>query len=356
MGGILKISRMEKEILKTVDLTKNSIIPTFNFFKILEKDNKELIHSAFISYLLDNNKNFRKEFIHGKIEDFNSSELEKSYSFKKLRIRIDIELKSKDGKFITIIENKFKSFPTKKQLEDYNTVFKNKFKKPFELKKILFCFDKNIVKFKTDWVIFDYKDLLIFLRQDYKSKNHTDEHIFVKHYISFLSYYIETYKDLKSNCNHLYESNLSKDDKFWVRLLNSQIAMEFEKEFPDKNFDFVINTGNAGIPFLDIIPKHWEEKTKEKLLIEFQGDDLKFYLHSKNIEDSASKLINYCESKIWDNNIELKKLNQSSPKTCFIFKTKLTQNLDSNFKYKELFDLIVDFYKKIDLKIIQTYI
>lgn len=90
----------------------------FNFFKVLEKDNKELIHSAFISYLLDNNKNFRKQFIHENIEDFDVSELEKSYSYKKTKIRIDIELRSKDRKHIIFIENKFKSFPTNKQLKN----------------------------------------------------------------------------------------------------------------------------------------------------------------------------------------------------------------------------------------------
>ncbi len=35
----------------------------FNYFKILEKDDKELIHSAFISHLLHTNEDFLKLFV-----------------------------------------------------------------------------------------------------------------------------------------------------------------------------------------------------------------------------------------------------------------------------------------------------
>lgn len=326
----------------------------FNFFKVLEKDNKELIHSAFISYLLDNNEKFRKKFISDKITSFKTSELEKSYSDKKLKIRIDVELQNSDGSFITFIENKFKSFPNNKQLKDYNKVFKNRFDKSIELKKILFCFDKNIAKLETDWEIFDYKDLLNFLKNDYVQNNHSDENIFLKHYIAFLEEYIETYKNLKSNCNHLFKSNLTKDEKFWVRLLNSQIALEFEKDFTEHLFEFHINPGSTSTPLLNIIPKHWKSKIKEEVLIQIQGNDLKFYLHSNN-KEIAYKLIKYCANKVWSEQIEIKKLNQRNPNSCFIFKTKISDNLNEKFTYKELYKLIVSFYNDIDEKIIKNY-
>jgi|SRR5690606_1988757 hypothetical protein len=326
----------------------------FNFFKILEKDDKELIHSAFISYLLDNNIDFRKKFIHEKIDEFQISELEKSYRLEKLKVRIDIELKSIDGSFVTFIENKFKSFPTENQLKNYDKVFKKKFDKSTELKKILFCFDKNIVNFKTDWKILDYKDLLEFLKENYTSKSKDDESIFVKHYTLFLEEYIETYKNLKLKCNQLFNKQLTKDEKFWVRLLNSQIALEFEREFSTQNFEFHINPGNTAVPLLNILPKHWKEKTKEELLIQFQGNDLKFYLHSKN-KENAEKIIRFSEGKIWKEKYEVKKLTERNQNSCFIFKTKLTENLNNDFTYKELYELIVDFYVKIDEKIIQNY-
>lgn len=327
---------------------------SFNIFKILEKDNKELIHSAFISYLLDHNKNFRKKFIHETIENFKNSELEKSYSDKKIKIRIDVQIQNVEGNFIAIIENKFKSFPTGKQLNDYNKVFKSKFDKSMELKKVLFCFDKNTVKFETDWEILDYKDLLDFLKKEYISNNDDDEITFVRHYISFLEEYIENYKNLKSNCNHLFKSNLNKDQKFWLRLLNFQIANDFEKEFSDNQFEFNINPGNTSTPLLNIIPKHWKSKTNEEILIQFQGNDLKFYLHSKN-KESANKLISYSTDKVWSNNIEIKKQTQRNQNSCFIFKTKLTDNLENDFKYDELFKLIADFYINIDQIIINNY-
>lgn len=327
----------------------------FNFFKVLEKDNKELIHSAFIAYLIDSNINFRNYFISDKNEDFEKSELEKSYSRNKKRIRIDIQVKNRQDNFVAFIENKFKSFPTEKQLKDYNKVFEANFDKKQTLKKILFCFDKNIVNFKTDWTIFDYNDLLQFLKKEFESKKEkNDEVIFVKHYISFLEEYINKYEQLKDICHNLFNSSLSNDDKFWIRLLNSQIAIEFEKKFSDKEFDFVINPGNASVPVLNIIPKHWKNRIKQEVLIQFQGKDLKFYLHSEN-KDIANELISYCEDKLWDENIELKKQSKKKEKSCFIFKKRVDENLKKDFKYKDLFDLIVDFYRKIDEKIINKY-
>ena len=81
----------------------------FNYFKILEKDDKELIHSAFISHLLDSNKDFRKLFVEN--NKWLSPKLEQSYSHNKKRCKIDIELRSADERTILFIENKFKSFP-----------------------------------------------------------------------------------------------------------------------------------------------------------------------------------------------------------------------------------------------------
>lgn len=67
----------------------------FNIFRVLEKDDKELIHSSFLKYLLENwgkyfyNSLFKKPHL-----DFNIIELEKSYS----KQRFDLEITSRDGK------------------------------------------------------------------------------------------------------------------------------------------------------------------------------------------------------------------------------------------------------------------
>ena len=58
----------------------------FNYFKILEKDDKELIHSAFISHLLHTNEDFLKLFVENK--NMLSPKLEQSYSHNKKRCKI----------------------------------------------------------------------------------------------------------------------------------------------------------------------------------------------------------------------------------------------------------------------------
>lgn len=55
----------------------------FNFFKILERGDKELVHSAMIAYLIDSNIRFRTEFLKMSNIEYKNSELEKSCNYKK---------------------------------------------------------------------------------------------------------------------------------------------------------------------------------------------------------------------------------------------------------------------------------
>ena len=145
----------------------------FNFFKVLEKDDKELIHSAFLAFLLDTDEDFRSSFLHisTDINEFYPSELERSYQKK----RIDIILESKDRKFTLVIENKFKSFPNREQLEEYDRILGKEIKSE-QIRKVLFCFDKNILPFNTEWEKFDYKELLFYLNKDKKYSYSSDKY------------------------------------------------------------------------------------------------------------------------------------------------------------------------------------
>jgi len=323
----------------------------FNYFKILEKDNKELTHSAFISYLLDNNRNFRKLFVEE--NDWQSSKLEQSYSHNKKRCRIDIELRSNDENTILFIENKFKSFPEEEQLSKYDEIFKQKFNKDVKLIKILFCFDKKLVSFDNQWKIFDYQDLLKFLKINIDNYSDSDEKTFIEHYILFLEEYVESYRNLEKNCKHLFNKVLTKKDKFWLKLLNSKIALEFKNNVKG-DFKYVINPGNTSTPLLNIIPKKWNEIIGEEVLIQFQGNSLSFYLHSAN-KNSAEKIIEFSKSKIWSNKVKLKKITKRKEKSCFIFKTLITDNLNDDFTLNDVYKFLVVFYGNIDNKIIKNY-
>ena len=327
----------------------------FNYFKILEKDNKELIHSAFISYLLDRNQNFRNLFVEN--NEWLSPKLEQSYSHNKKRCRIDIELKSTDEKTILFIENKFKSFPEEEQLNKYDEIFKQKFNEDIKLVKFLFCFDKKLVCFDNHWEVFDYGDLLNFLKKDIDTDYASDEKTFIRHYILFLEEYIEEYKNLEKNCSRLFKKGLTKEDKFWSRLLNSKIALEFKNKI-EGDFKYVINPGSTSTPLLNIIPKIWKEIVGEDVLIQFQGNSLKFYLHSAN-KNSAEKLIKFSKSQIQSTKqitkINFKKITKRKENSCYILETKITDNLNDDFTLNDIYKFLVTFYENIDNKIIKNY-
>jgi|GEM_PF-2206346 len=331
----------------------------FNFFKILEKDNKELIHSAFISFLIDTNENFKYKFLGLEPDSYGTSVLEKTYTEKKktknkLRTRIDIEISSLDGKSFVFIENKFKSFPNQMQLENYDRVFKSNFTKDVKLKKILFCFDKKLVFFDTAWEIFDYQDLVQFLDNEFDFSKSGDETLFISHYYAFLCDYLADYEKYKADCSPLFKKNTSNDEKFWLRLLNSQLQLSFSKIHGNMDFTFVSNPGNTSTPLLNIIPAKWEMVTALHLLLQFQGNDIKFYIHSTD-RDAIQGMINFCTEKIWDDQIELKKLSNRKSKSCFILKIKVRQMLGTHFSIEEIFNLINAFYKNLDKNIIEEY-
>jgi len=323
----------------------------FNYFKILEKDNKELTHSAFISYLLDRNQNFRNLFVEN--NKWLSPKLEQSYSHNKKRCRIDIELKSADEKTILFIENKFKSFPEEEQLNKYDEIFKQEFNEDIKLVKFLFCFDKKLVCFDNHWEVFDYGDLLNFLKKDIDTDYASDEKTFIRHYMLFLEEYLEEYKNLEKNCSRLFKKGLTKEEKFWLKLLNSKIALEFKNNI-EGDFKYVINPGNTSTPLLNIIPKKWKEIIGQEVLIQFQGNSLKFYLHHAN-KNSAEKLIKFSKSQIQSKKIKFKKITKRKENSCYILETKLTDNLNDDFTLKDIYRFLVTFYENIDNKIIKNY-
>lgn len=51
----------------------------FNIFEVLEKDDKELIHSSFIKFLLSEDNIFHEKFLNIKNVKFDKTKLEKTY-------------------------------------------------------------------------------------------------------------------------------------------------------------------------------------------------------------------------------------------------------------------------------------
>lgn len=334
---------------------------TFNIFKVLEKDDKELIHSSFLRFLMNENNCIYEDFFGIKGIRFDFPTLEKSYKsspirsgVKSERKRIDIEAISLDKKHIVIIENKFKSFPYKKQLTSYDDIY-DKHHKDKQKHKFLLCFDKNLVSFKTDWKVFDYKDLLTFIENHYFKHSTGEKLTFIKHFHSFLNDYYQKYTLLVDDSRPLFVNLEDNENKFWLRLFYSALHLKLDNYFATRHISvrFDLNPGSTNVPLINIIPSNWNLKGKE-LLIQFQGGDIKFYSHS-NDRVFIEELVQLAKQKFISKDIEFKNLTKREAGSYFVFKTKLTTKIGINQKLNlsNIKQTLINFYNEIDQKIIK---
>lgn len=134
---------------------KCSLEADYNFFRIIESADKEMIHSAMVKFFLET---YWKEpmlacfNIESLVDEKPAITLEEGHAFeqktgdrKKVKIRFDIV--GRVGNNIQpdfIIENKFKAMPTVAQLESYDqgieTILRNKKDGPKEVVKVLMVF------------------------------------------------------------------------------------------------------------------------------------------------------------------------------------------------------------------------
>ncbi|QED36701.1 hypothetical protein FK178_02765 [Antarcticibacterium arcticum] len=346
----------------------------FNIFEVLGKDDKELIHSAFIKFLLENDYGFC-EYFSLDIHPIKQVRLERSYSFKKqskektgkVKRRIDIEALGEDDKPVLVIENKFKAFPYKGQLEDYDKIYKQH--NP-DIKKVLFCFDKNLVPFinNTNWEVKDYQEILGFLETVLVKEEDPEKLMFLEHYYKFLSGYYKEYNKYLCDFRFLLEKPTMAENKFWLRLMYSAVRIRLEDEFKEPKFRFLVNPGNTSVPLINIIPAHWTFGDYE-FLIQFQGNELKFYVHilngkTKNEEELKEQKIQ--TEKILNDTIEIirKNIGTSDQKiksfkrvnfgSCYLVKKHITSELKENKKVTidMLIKEVFGFYEMINLNVI----
>lgn len=297
----------------------------FNIFEILSKDDKELIHSAFLAFLFkESNNNISKilninEPINGKVK----VETEVPYGKKD---RIDIQITYANT--IIIIENKFKSFPSGEQTNRYNALLnKSIFNKFNNKKKYLFVFSaKSVVKdeFKG-WKTIDYSEIYKYVEEIYLKEVSSEKKTFIKHYLCFLDKYIKEYKKLLTNNNNslfgLFElfsgnrlgglfENYSNNKNFWLRLINSELKQRLEANSKIKPNKIIQDKGGPRVPLMNILfeEKKWRPKNGVTLLIQFQGPNLKLYcqykhdyknnLYFKAAKKIANKITNNINNRI----------------------------------------------------------
>ncbi len=348
----------------------------FNIFKILGKDDKELIHSAFIKFLLENDYGFCEYF---RIESLQIKKvrLEMSYTLTKkkdgkttkLRRRIDIEALGEDKRPVLVIENKFKSFPYEKQLNDYDDVYEqhNPGANPV---KVLFCFDPTLIPFESDWEIKGYRELLEYLYEISNKEQDPEKQMFLRHYLEFLSNSFKNYDKYSQNFRNLLKNPKEADNKFWLRLMYSAVRNKLEKEFIKPGFRFLVNPGNTSVPLINIIPPHWTFCNFE-FLLQFQGNELKFYVHLLNTNKEINKdkkeeqrkfleeVIQLLREKLiinvnYSGKGKLKKLGKMNYRSYYLYKENIISGFTSseNITVECLVKRVLAFYNKIDKFII----
>lgn len=341
----------------------------FNCFRILEKDSKELIHSEFIKYLLQLDQFFVRNLFPKFTAEFDkeSVKTEKSYNIdtggnKKQRARVDIQAYAKDKKSILIIENKFKSFPYKAQLDLYDNLPLDK--SVTTRTKYILCFDPTVIDFETnDWNKKSYADVLQVIESFLQSKPNisTEEESFIKQYYSFLKDdYCDPFITQMQSPGDLIAHHRKDNNKMWLRLLFSKLFIQFQSYFDELNgeFKYRVNPGNAAVPLINIEPQNWRIDGIE-LLIQFQGSDLKFYTHrpekmkfdeyKRRLELIIKKFTDHQKSQSTSREGQLKKLPRGNYGSCFIFKENLQRTLRlEEVTTEEIYSYVLGFYHELN--------
>jgi hypothetical protein len=198
---------------------------------------------------------------------------------------------------------------------------------------------------------------LKFIETNCFKNTNKDKELFIKHYHAFLLDYYKQYQQISKDSRSLFIKPNADENKFWLRLIYSALHLKLIKYFKEKNIEvhFDLNSGSTQVPLLNIIPKNWKINGKE-LLIQFQGDDLKFYAHS-NDKTFIESIVNKAKQEFKNDQVDFKKMTKREANSYFIFKTKLSAKIKANqeFNLTNIMNSVVEYYDEIDRKVITKY-
>ena len=335
---------------------------SINIFRVLSKDDKELIHSAFISFLLSQYSVVRQEILGSEFGEIDYPKLEVPYSYtyeikdgneikhKKKRIRFDIQINNVKNSKLCVIENKFKCLPTRNQLNEYSNFISTHFDK--EVKKILISFSdctKNILP--KDWIQFTYSDIyrIISKIEDFGSAKNK---VFIEEYLSFLNEYLEEYKTYQNGkLRNLFKNPTEGDNRFWLRLILSELLVNLHTH--KNKFDFFyIDLGGSNVPLINLHSNYIWRKENHEFVIQFQGSDIKFYSHFWN-GTNGKQLVAETIQSLKDNKLEtknsgiFKKQNKKVEKSMFVYKEDILKEIpEKDFNLSTIENYIIDFFER----------
>lgn len=303
----------------------------FNIFEVLSKDDKELIHSAFLAFLIPRYDFIKNELLgdsFGKIESI-CTEVTYRYSVKpnqkKKNIRFDIQIKNQAKTKICLIENKFKCIPTKRQLDTYSKVIQENIKDT-EVKKLLICFSDSLMNIlPKDWVVVSYQKIYDLIKE-IKDFQCAKDRIFIIDYLSFLENYLKQYKYFrKEGLLSLFKNPKEKDNGFWLRLMLSEILKNLHNH--ENNFNALHGPSTDRIPVIDLYSPSLERKdNKYNFLIQLKGSKIEMYCHYWNKTDGKLLV---------ENKIQVLKNNSLKRKPSGVFKTGIKTGGKSMYVYQE---------------------
>lgn len=319
---------------------------SLNYFNIMSGADKEMMHSAMLKFLLSYDDFFRQTLfpecpspIVASAGDDGAGNsrirLEAPYPGKK---RIDVEAHSADGKYVLIIENKFKAFPTEEQLQEYGGLFVLEGKEKDSrtagktIVSYLVCFDRECVTCglhgegiltgkNTFWHIRTYKEVRDCVAAYLEKTGGTlplDARYFLEHYVTYLDDYYAAYLAVRERYSQAFAAEGIPDDaplpaglpaklrdtRFWKRLILSAVGNEFARRYAGgglKRFEPEYNNGNTPEPFLDIITTedaNWHNAKAPRLFVQVQGREMKLFTREldpvKKSGAAEQAFLNHC--------------------------------------------------------------
>jgi len=356
-----------------------------NIFEILASADKELVHSSMIKFFLDYDHlgdDFVTNFIGiSNLQSRGEIKLEQSYKNHSTGERVRFDLlctSSKDGMTpIMIIENKFKSTVSIKQLELYDNYLETHDNK--NAVKVLFVFspdqvlgDVHTYCVNNNWKVYSYvpgssrftkiKDLVSWLN-DVKNKPGLDQksEILVNDYFDYLESFALIIKDYISNHN-FKEFNKSSDRFIYFQYL-LYIQQRIIKEFDAKGIKNIIPSHDGGKNVIPGIAFWMPVKNKLGVNSAFSaidGNSFKLGIsyqkkENKFVSNFITELRNNWKTKnlktllLKENNRNLKSLNETNERkqesVYSIFTFKIQENESLSSLISEITEISADYFK-----------
>lgn len=321
---------------------------SFNYFRVLAGADKEMMHSAMLGYILRDHPKLAGRLFPDFPTPCRRVELEKPYTVEMAavgnagrgnkRLRIDLEVLGNDERRLLVIENKFKAFPTLRQLECYDDIYAPM----IGLTKTcyLVCFAGEHVPFQNkgkirtrtlEWSILTYRTVVeamsVYLAEE-KAGFEDSVVMFLTHYIEYLNEYYGQYDAVMSNYANAFAASADEasasvhDNRFWQRLMLSALGNNFalrrskDRRISAPGDEVIFADGSTSAPFLLIVPEHWNKSGDESpyvLCIQMQNDKYKLYIDKIDYTAMQSK---EAQNKLIDHIARLHRELEQEKGTC----------------------------------------